>query len=242
MLSAGTALHKAGYAVFRLNLRDHGDTQALNEGLFHSCRLDEVVGAVLGIRAKYASGRLALVGQSLGGNFALRIAARAPSVGLEIDRVIAICPVLRPHSTMHALDAGWWPYRKHFLNRWRRSLTAKAIAHPGLYNFGDLRRFRTLTETTAYFVENYTEFDSLDAYLNGYSLTGSRLADLRVSSRIILAEDDPFIPTADLAAIALSPLLELSTTPHGGHCGFVEGLLTPSWVDREIVADLAGLP
>ena len=32
----------AGFAVFRLNFRDHGDSHDLNEGLFHSNRIDEV--------------------------------------------------------------------------------------------------------------------------------------------------------------------------------------------------------
>jgi predicted alpha/beta-fold hydrolase len=34
-----------GLDVFRLNFRDHGDTHHLNEGLFHSNRLDELVHA-----------------------------------------------------------------------------------------------------------------------------------------------------------------------------------------------------
>src|SRR5262249_3966752 len=36
----------AGCDVFRLNFRDHGATHHLNRELFHSCRIDEVVGAV----------------------------------------------------------------------------------------------------------------------------------------------------------------------------------------------------
>ena len=32
-----------GFEVFRLNFRDHGDTHHLNEGMFHSNRIDEVV-------------------------------------------------------------------------------------------------------------------------------------------------------------------------------------------------------
>ena len=38
-----------GFDVFRLNFRDHGDTHHLNEGLFHSCRLEEVVQAAAGV-------------------------------------------------------------------------------------------------------------------------------------------------------------------------------------------------
>ena len=46
VLALGGHLFNLGYDVFRLNLRDHGGSHGLNPGLFHSCRLDEVVGAV----------------------------------------------------------------------------------------------------------------------------------------------------------------------------------------------------
>lgn len=238
ILSAGSALLAAGFSIFRLNLRDHGDTKALNEGLFHSCRIDEVFNAVARVRERHAPGRFAIVGQSLGGNFALRIAARAARAGLEIDRVVAVCPVLRPTSTMQALDHGFWFYRRYFLARWRRSLIEKAAAFPDLYRFGDLRRFATLSATTEFFVENYTEFGSLEQYLEGYAVTGSVLADVAVPTRILLAADDPVIPVQDLESIARPEAIEVSLLSHGGHCGFIDSLTGPSWIDREIVADL----
>jgi predicted alpha/beta-fold hydrolase len=238
ILSAGSHLLAAGFSVFRLNLRDHGDTKTLNEGLFHSCRIDEVVGAVSAIREQVESPFFALVGQSLGGNFALRVAARAHQVGFSLDRVIAVCPVLRPHSTMQALDGGVWIYRHYFLARWRRSLEEKAAAFPHLYRFGDLSRFRTLTETTAFFVEHYTEFDNLDDYLAGYAITGDVLAGLQVPSRIILAADDPVIPIGDLDNVAPSNALEATLARRGGHCGFVDSVLGSTWIDREILDDL----
>src|SRR5690606_24041711 len=108
MLSTGALAYRLGYDVFRLNFRDHGRTHALNEGLFHSCRLEEVLRAVSEIVAMIRPRRTLLIGYSLGGNFALRVAAQAPDRGLSLSRVIAICPVLRPHSTMRALETGLW--------------------------------------------------------------------------------------------------------------------------------------
>jgi len=239
VLSCGISLLAAGFSVFRLNLRDHGDTKTLNEGLFHSCRIDEVVGAVNRIRQLTQAGYFAIVGQSLGGNFALRVAAKADGAGLRLDRVIAVCPVLKPHSTMQALDAGLWVYRRYFLKRWRRSLVEKAAAFPHLYEFGDLRRFNTLTDTTKFFVERYTEFDSLDQYLSGYAVTGDVLKALAVPSRVILAADDPVVPVADLDLVRKSDALKVTLARCGGHCGFVDEPFGATWIDREIVADLS---
>src|SRR5690606_16643660 len=98
-----------------------------------------------------------------------------------------------------------------------------------------------LTATTEYFVERYTEFGSLDAYLDGYALTGEVLAGLEVPSRLIAACDDPVIPSADLERIARSPALEVTLAPGGGHCGFIENLALRSWLDRQLLAELDAL-
>jgi predicted alpha/beta-fold hydrolase len=238
VVSVGGLLYEAGFSVFRLNFRDHGDTFALNTELFHSCRIDEVVGALAAITARHPAKRTFLVGHSLGGNFALRAAARAPAAGIDLAKVVAVCPVLRPASTMRALEDGWWVYRHYFLRRWRRSLLTKAACFPELYDFGDLRRFPTLTATTEFFAVRYARFPDLDSYLNGYAITGDVLAGLTVPSRLIAAADDPVIPIGDLADVAVSPALTIDVFPHGGHCAFLEDYRLRSWVDRAVVAQI----
>ncbi|HUO68062.1 MAG TPA: alpha/beta fold hydrolase [Gammaproteobacteria bacterium] len=240
VLSVGATLHAAGFDVFRLNFRDHGDTFALNRDLFHSCRIDEVVGAVRAVIAAHPAPRAFVIGHSLGGNFALRVAARAPAAGIELDKVVAICPVLKPQSTMHALETGLWIYREYFLRRWRRSLLAKAACFPELYDFGDLRRFSTLTATTEFFVKQYTGFPDLDAYLSGYAVTGNVLSSLRVPTRLIAAADDPVIPVEDLRDLATPRALVVDVLPRGGHCAFLESYGLSSWIDRAVLAEVGG--
>ena len=241
ILSAGARCFEAGFDVFRLNFRDHGNTHTLNEGLFHSCRIAEVVDAVGAIVARHPAPKSLLIGFSLGGNFALRVALRADAAGLTLHRIIAICPVLSPHSTMNALEEGLWVYRRHFLMRWRRSLLAKAAAFPERYDFGDLRRFKTLTATTDFFVKHYTEFPDLHSYLDGYAVTGSVLAGLIVPTRLIAAADDPVIPSADLGRLAPAEALEVTLLPYGGHCGFLADYRLRSWLDDAIARELAAI-
>jgi predicted alpha/beta-fold hydrolase len=238
VLSMGARLHEAGFDVFRLNFRDHGATHALNRELFHSCRIDEVVEATRSAMAAHPAPRTFLIGHSLGGNFAMRVAVRAPAAGLDLTKVVAICPVLRPHSTMQALESGLWVYREYFLWRWRRSLLAKAACFPDLYDFGDLRRFPTLTSTTEFFVTQYTPFPDLDTYLQGYAVTGDVLADLTVPTRLIAAADDPVIPIADLDDLARPAALHIDVLPHGGHCAFLESYWLRSWLDRAVLSEI----
>jgi len=238
VLSAGAYLHARGHAVFRLNLRDHGDSFHLNAGIFHSCRLAEVVGAARAVAARYSPDRLALVGFSLGGNFALRVAAHANRPA--IDRVVAICPVLDPARTMVALDGGASIYQRYFIRKWTRSLRRKAELWPGLYDFADLHRHPNLERMTDHLVRAYTEYGTLSEYLAGYAITGARLSSLSVPSSILASLDDPIIPAEDLGRLARTPALRVTVTSRGGHCGFLDTLRGPSFADRYIGDALAG--
>jgi predicted alpha/beta-fold hydrolase len=238
ILSSGTALYAAGFDVFRLNFRDHGGTEALNPGLFNSCLLDEVVQAVQAIQRSITVRPCFLLGFSLGGNFALRVARRSVPGRLALERVIAVCPVLQPHSTMRALETGLFVYRRYFLGKWRRSLRAKADCFPDLYDFSMLRRLPTLTATTDHCVRRHSDFPDLDSYLEGYAITGRVLEDLSVNSHIIAADDDPLIPVDDLARLSRQGALRVTRVRGGGHCGFVGDWRLNSWLDDRVRSEL----
>src|SRR6185437_14000921 len=128
LLQTGARLLEEGWDVFRLNFRDHGDTHALNPGIFHSCRIDEVVGALREVQRRYPTRPMALVGFSLGGNFALRAALRAPDAGIELAHVVAVCPVIDPHAGLFQLEHAPRMYHDYFMWKWRRSLKLKQRA------------------------------------------------------------------------------------------------------------------
>jgi len=239
LLSLAQLLHERGLSVIRLNLRDHGGTHGLNREVFHSCRLPEVVGAVARVQELFPDHRLLLAGYSLGGNFCLRVGARAPAAGIRIARIVAVCPVLDPATTLSALEHGPSVYRNYFLHKWRRSLRLKQAAWPGHYDFGDLVRDPSLTGMTEKMVLKYTDYPDLATYLNGYAITGRVLESLEAPAHLLTSEDDPMILTRDLAQVARPASLEVTVTPNGGHCGYMEALTGPSWVDRRIADELA---
>ena len=238
VLSLGQQLFDRGFEIVRVNLRDHGDTHHLNRELFHSCRLPEVVGAMTNLQQLFPGKPLHLVGFSLGGNFMLRVAAQAGDAGLDVAKVIAVSPVLDPGATLIALEQGMPGYQLYFVRKWMRSLLKKQAVWPADYDFHEIGRLATLRHMTAELIRRFTEFPSLDDYLNGYSITDGRLARLDVPATIITSLDDPIIPAHSLERLARPSCLQLTVTRFGGHCGFLERLSGPSWVERRIVAEL----
>ena len=237
MVSLATALFQAGVEVVRLNLRDHGDTHHLNEHIFHSCRLDEAVGAVAALAPQLVAPPW-LVGFSLGGNFMLRIAS-SPSARLPpLSRVIAVSPVLHPGTAMLAMEKGWQVYQSYFVRKWSRSLRRKRTLWPQTAVDESFFGLRDLRRMTAAMVAKYTDFADIDAYLDGYAITGERLATLQAPAVILAALDDPIIPADDLARLAASPHLRVVTVPHGGHMGFMRTPWSESWVNGFVMDEL----
>jgi uncharacterized protein len=237
ILSLSQQLFDRGYEVVRLNLRDHGETHHLNRDLFHSCRLSDVVGALRAIQALFPGRPLSMAGFSLGGNFLLRAAAQANEAGLNLAKVVAVSPVLDPGETLAALEQSFPGYQLYFVRKWMRSLLKKQAIWPNHYDFKEIGRMADLRRMTAELVRRFTDFPSLEDYLNGYSITGSRLAHLKVPARIFTSLDDPIIPAHSLQRLARAASLQLTVTHHGGHCGFLERLSGPSWVERKIVEE-----
>jgi predicted alpha/beta-fold hydrolase len=238
VLSLSQMLFERGFEVVRLNLRDHGDTHHLNRELFHSCRLPEVIGAMQAVQGLFPGRSLNLVGFSLGGNFMLRVAARAADSKLNLASVYAISPVLDPTTTMLALERAIPGYQLYFIRKWMRSLLKKQAAWPQIYDFREMGQLSNLRRMTMELVRRFTEYTSLEEYLNGYSIVGDGLAGLAVPAHIITSLDDPIIPAQDLPRLARNTSLKLTVTRSGGHCGFLERLYGPSWVEHRIISEL----
>lgn len=239
MRLAAASLLQRGFEVFRLNFRDHGDTHHLNPDLFHSNLIDEVVHAADDVARRFPCRPLVAAGYSLGGNFALRLALRAPGAGVPLARVAAVCPVLDPAVTMRQMEAGLPLYLRHFESKWRGSLRRKRALFPDRHDFDDATLKLRMRELTQWMVLRHTDFGSLDAYFDGYSIAGSRLAGLEVPADILTSRDDPVIPVAEFDALHLPPHARLEIARWGGHCGFLETPALDGYSERWVAGRLA---
>lgn len=237
VLQTGSRLLADGWDIFRLNFRDHGDSHVLNEALFHSCRLDEVVHALGDIAQRWPMRPMALAGFSLGGNFALRAAMQTSLLGIPLDYVLAVCPIIDPGEGLFALEeTAPWIYHAYFMRKWRHSLLAKQKAFPQhrYFEMSELKQnMRGLTEAM---VLRHTDFKSLQQYLDGYSVAVDALMAMQIPATVLTARDDPVIPVSSFERLQLPANVELDIAPYGGHCGFIRDRGMTSYTDDYIAA------
>lgn len=236
ILSTASHLLQKGYSIFRLNLRDHGPSHHLNPDLFNSTRLEEVIGAMEAIQARFDYEHHLLAGFSLGGNFALRVGADADGRKFKLKHIVAVCPVISPPHTMDSLENGLFIYHDYFLQKWKRSLRKK-LDHFPEHGYGEkLATLQSLRAMNQYFVPNHTPFADCETYLNAYAIAGDRLTGMTIPATLITSKDDPVVLADDLALLNVPDSLEVQLTRHGGHCGFIENFKLDSWIDRRIHA------
>ena len=161
LLPIASTLYQNGFNVFRLNLRDHGNTQHLNKELFHSCRLDEVVQATQSIQQLIPHSEFYLIGYSLGGNFALRIGAQSDTRNLEITKIFSVCPVMDPENALNETQTMLRIYAEYYLRRWKQMLHIKHRLYPSEYDLRTINQQRSLTGMMEHLLLKYTEFDSV---------------------------------------------------------------------------------
>jgi predicted alpha/beta-fold hydrolase len=243
LLYIADALLRAGFATFRINLRDHGpnlhaDSLALNRGVFLGTLLDEVLTVTQQI-ALLANGKpFYLIGGSMGGNFVLRLADRHNSDPIPgLAKVVALCPAVNPSSSIDALDSQS-AYRTFFRARWIWALKAKQRHFPDLYDFSAADGVRRMREITDLLITQYGPWKTADEYFAAYAVDNAMVTRIRVPTTIIAARDDAVIPLEDILALEPHDYLSVQVQPTGGHMGFVDLFPYRRWLPQAVISEL----
>jgi uncharacterized protein len=235
ILSTGKYLYDQGYDIFRLNLRDHGNSHHLNEGLFHGALTEETFQAVRNISLVSNHTPFYIVGFSLGGNFSLRIALKlSPPDIPNLKRVFCISPALDPYKATVSIDTSLAIYRYYFLKKWKRSLLKKQSIFPDKYDFRNILQEKTCMSLTEAIMTHYPDFENYREYFNHYTLLGDTFINLAIPVTIIASEDDPIVPVADLHELTKNKYMQLLIQKYGGHCGFLDFFPIECWYEKII--------
>lgn len=231
--SAQTAL-SAGFDSIRLNMRNCGGTEHLCKTLYHSGLTHDLRRVI----EELAPRPLYLLGYSMGGNIALKLAGewgeRAPS------HVRAICAISPPvQLAMCSREMGRprnWVYELRFRRRLRAAMLRKMAVMPEEFPDRDYSSIKTLWEfDDAITAPSFGFADAAD-YYEQCSAAGF-LGEIRVPTLVLQAQDDPFIAfrAFDVDAFEQNPWVSLLAPPHGGHVAFLGRSGSWFWGQQQVM-------
>ena len=227
-------LYERGLSVFRLVYRDHGDTHHLNPGLFFAPHFAEVLEATRQAARLVENLPVYVIGFSLGGNYALRLAARHEEEAVRgLAHVFAISPVVDPLRAAPLIDRHPM-IRRYFVNKMRDTYTKKEAAFPELYSFREGLQDRTVMGISDYVIPRHSQWADRESYFRAYTIRQDRLSGITTPTTIITAKDDPIIPWRHATELELSDAVDLIVLENGGHNGFFDTLKGPAWYERFI--------
>jgi predicted alpha/beta-fold hydrolase len=227
-----------GVRVVRMDLRGTGAGLALARRFYHAGRSDDVRAALAEMHRWSPASPLLVLGVSLGGNLALKMAGEMPEhpvpglsrvavIGPPIDLEFCCAKLARPGNRL---------YERNFVT----VLVAEARNRARYFPDQPPPRFpRRLTMRL--FDDLYTAprcgfADAFDYYRRASS--APLLGRISVPTLILTARDDPFIAVEPFEALRLPDNVTLVILQHGGHIGFLgwDGAGGIRWADRRIIA------
>lgn len=235
--AAALGLLQAGWPVALVDLRGAGASVRHCRYMYHGGRTADLVAV---IRALDATGGVALVGYSLGGNAVLKLMGEAHDLDI-VAGVTVSAPLDLGAAVTHLQEMAFGMYAKFLLAKLRAD-----TSHPGLdLTEQDRRAIRAAA--------SLTEFDTaITARKNGwadaaeyYQVNSSAqfLPHITAPTLLIHAVDDPMVPIGSYQAIDWAELASRSgarraISRHGGHVGFHEHAAPLPWHVRRTVAHL----
>ncbi len=215
---------RRGFNIVRLNQRNCGRTEHLSPTLYHSGLSGDPRAVLEELAARDRLPRIGIVGYSLGGNLALKLAGElGDAFPPVLKAVVAVSPAIDLPCCMTAIERrANRVYELNFLRGLRERLAEKARLFPDRYDAAGLARIRSIRAFDARFTAPSFGFASAEDYY--VRASAGRVVDrIRVPTLILSAADDPFVPPAQFSApeVAGNPNITTVVTRHGGHCGFV---------------------
>ncbi len=215
-----------GWNAVLLNQRNCGGTEHLTPSLYHSGLTADPFEVLSELHAEGLR-QFGVVGYSLGGNLALRIAGELATVsaraGLPVRSVVAVSPTMDLDLCVRAIERPMnFLYQWHFMRNLRSRMRRKAALWPGQYDIAALGRLRTIRQFDDAYTAPRAGFGTAANYY--HQVSAIRLTDrIAIPTLIVGSEDDPFEPPEQFLRpeVTGNPNIRVMLSKNGGHCGFM---------------------
>lgn len=219
--------HKAwrrGCNVVLLNQRNCGDTEHLTPTLYHSGLTSDPIAVIRQLAETEGLTDVGIVGYSLGGNLALKLAAELEATpDVAVRAVAAVSPTIDLALCVAAIE--WTQnalYQWNFVRGLKARMRRKHAAFPGVYDLTPLQKISTVRAFDDAYTAPCNGFGTADNYY-AVNSAGTMISAIGVPTLVLAAANDPFVPVSQFEQndVVSNPLVQVSVQSHGGHCGFV---------------------
>lgn len=205
--------------------------------MYHSGLTSDTWLVIATLRERFPSQPVFLIGFSLGGNVALKLAGEYDCQGI-LAGVVGVSAPIDLAACVHELDRkSNFLYSRRFLDRLKGRIQRKSISSPHLYRVDKLPHIHSIWAFDDEFTAPLFGFGTAENYYRTQSAQNF-IPQIRIPGLLITAQDDPLVPFrsySDLHAIGENPNLTLVAPRYGGHLGFLSRSRPRFWVDGVIV-------
>jgi hypothetical protein len=219
---------RRGWGADLLIFRSCGSEPNLTRRFYHSGETGDVGFALDKILEEFPASPIALAGVSLGGNVLLKfLGERGEHLPSQLKAAAAVSVPFDLARSSRRINRGFSRfYQRFFLNSLRKKAQEKALRFPDLAPQDRIAALRTLEDFDNLITGPLHGFrDAQDYYARSSSLP--YLHDIRLTTLLFSAEDDPMLPPEVLdevrEAVRDNPVLEVDFVGKGGHAGFITG-------------------
>ncbi len=227
MVRMARKLYDKDIKAVRVNMRGCGSGKGLSHLPYHGGRSQDLLAVLQALKSRYPTKDIYAVGFSLGANVVLKLAGELGSDGSKLLKTTigVCCPVDLAKTVYRMQQRKYHFYHSYFLKKVCEQ--AKPWLHmpiTSIYEFDD--------KITA----PLWGFSGAEDYYKKSSCLHF-LPEIKHTCHLLFAEDDPFVPLDVIKSISKSSV-NLWTTKHGGHMGFLGKALKEhksQWLDQQLL-------
>ena len=222
MIRLAAKLNDVGVRAFRMDHRGCGAGHGLARLPYNAGRSDDALAAIRRIIDLCPGSKLGLVGYSLSGNLMLKMLGERPElIPPEVACTAAINPPIDLSACMQGLlRPANRIYDLRFVRLLDRNLKARKKRMPEMPMAGYLGPSRRLLDLDDAYTAPVSGYEGAEHYYARCS-SAQFVADIRTSTLILTARDDPLISVDSFERLTLPPAVKLHIAESGGHLGYV---------------------
>ncbi len=213
--------YQNGRQVIRLNMRGCGIGKDLAQNIYHAGSSNDIEKALLDFKKHFPATNIVLVGFSLGAHQTVKLAGELGRKNSNLlTGVYAVSPPINLLTSAHRFSLPKNKvYSDYFSKRLYTHIDYLHKTFPELPPH-NISLNTSINDIDEIYIAKRANFSSAVDYYKQCS-SKSFVQDIKIPTKILLAEDDPIIAANELDDIVLPDNVDVLKTAYGGHIGFI---------------------